>query len=125
MTGPERQTLVQGMEKPWYGSKKFLAFLFMEVILTALAGTALFTQPELGWPLAAFMLGIVLNMGFIALAFNGKQATLDMYVRAMALTGSVPDKLAKQYGTVKPPQPDFKANTAISNDDYPDDGEEV
>lgn len=93
MTHTERKDLAGSYEKPWHRSKKFVAFLLMEIMFCAMAIIALFTQKNLGWPLAAFMTGIVIVMGFIALSFNGKQAELDMYVRAMALTGAVPGKL--------------------------------
>jgi len=93
MTDKERKDLAATYEKQWFRSKKFIAFLIMEVVFCAMAMVALFTQRDLGWPLAAFMTGIVVAMGFLALAFNGKQAQLDMYVRAMALTGGVPKKL--------------------------------
>jgi hypothetical protein len=81
------QMLASSYEKRWYASKKFIAFLIMELLLSAMAVVALFKQNDLGWPLAAFMLGIVITMGVIAMTFNGYQAKLDMYVRAMALTG--------------------------------------
>ena len=96
MTHQERKDLASGYEKSHFRSKKFVAFLIMEVMLCSMALVALFTQKNLGWPLAAFMTGIVIVMGFIALSFNGKQAQLDMYVRAMALTGGVPNKLKDQ-----------------------------
>lgn len=98
MTNKERTELAGVYEKPWHNSKKFVAFLLMEVMFCAMSIIALLTQPQLGWPLAAFMTGIVIVMGFVGLSFNGKQAQLDMYVRAMALTGCVPEKLHKEVG---------------------------
>jgi len=96
MTSKERKDLGTHFEKKWHGSKKFLAFLLMELLLCSMAMTALFTQEDLGWPLAAFMLGIVVTMGAIALVFNGYQAKLDMYVRGMALTGEAPRSLMEK-----------------------------
>ncbi len=87
MTDMERIDLVKVFEKPGHKSKKFVAFTFMELLLAGLAFYALNKQPELGWPLAMFMFGIVVTMGAIALVFNGYQAKLDMYVRGMALIG--------------------------------------
>lgn len=98
MTDKERKDLAGSYEKPWHRSKKFIAFLLMEIVFCAMAMVALFTQAQLGWPLAAYMTGIVIAMGFLALAFNGKQAQLDMYVRAMALTGGIPKKLEDTLG---------------------------
>ena len=73
------------MEKSWYTSKKFWAFAITEALLFSLAMTALFKQPNLGWPLAAFMLSIVITMGAVAFGFNLSQAKLDSYVRGMAM----------------------------------------
>lgn len=73
------------IEKKWYESKKFIAFAVVELLLAAIAVTALITQPGLGWPLAAFMVAIVLTMGAVVLGLIGKQALLDKYLRGMAL----------------------------------------
>lgn len=81
------EKLVSQFEKPAMKSKKFKAFLFMELLLGGLAVVALVTQPDLGWPLATFMSLIVVTMGAIALAFNGYQASLDKYFRGAALLG--------------------------------------
>ena len=105
MTHKDRKDLGNSYEKPFYKSKKFIAFLLMEIIYCAMAMVALFTQKDLGWPLAAFMTGIVIAMGFLSLAFNGKQAEIDMYIRAMALTGGVPTKLHGKLGGIIPPDP--------------------
>jgi hypothetical protein len=70
------------ISKPWFRSKKFMAFLLMEILLSALAVFALTTQPDLGWPLSAFMTAIVLTMGAVAFGFNGQQASLDKYLQA-------------------------------------------
>lgn len=84
----ERIELAKKYEKPGYKSKKFLAFIFMELVLGFIAVYALNKQPGLGWPLSMFMVCIIVTMGSIALVFNGKQAQLDMYIRGMALTGT-------------------------------------
>jgi len=115
MTNGDRRTLGESYEKPFYKSKKFIAFLLMELLFCAMAMTALFTQPRLGWPLAAFMIGIVIVMGFIALSFNGKQAQLDTFVRAMALTGGVPTKLHNKIGKIIPPASGAAAVTPDSD----------
>jgi len=114
MTGKQRITLATKFEKPWHQSKKYLAFLLMELLLSALAVVALFTQRPLDWPLAAFMLGVVVTMGCIALVFNGYQAKLDMYVRGMALTGQAPRSLFEKF---------FGTEDEDSDDEPPDDGE--
>ncbi len=87
MTDKDRIDLAHKFEKPGHKSKKFLAFVMMELLLGFLAVYALDKQPELGWPLAMFMFGIVMTMGAIALVFNGYQAKLDMYIRGMAMVG--------------------------------------
>lgn len=96
MTDEERKEVGRSYEKPWYGSKKFIAFLLMELMLCAMSMVALFTQKELGWPLAAFMIGIVATMGSIALVFNGYQAKLDMFLRGIVLSGNAPRSTAEQ-----------------------------
>ena len=75
------------LDKSWYRSKKFLAFVVMELFMEGLAVLALLTQPGLGWPLAAFMLGLVVTQGAVAFAFTGQQAALDKYLRGMAKMG--------------------------------------
>jgi len=130
MTEKDRAVLAHAYEKKWHESKKFVAFLLMELLLAAMAIIALFTQPQLGWPLAAFMLGVVITMGCIALVFNGFQAKLDMYVRAMALTGGVPREINKRMEIVPPPKdvkPTLADPTVISERPFagPPDEEEI
>ena len=72
-------------DKKWHDSKKFLAFLIMELLLAGLAGFALWKQPGLGWPLSMFMTFIVVTMGAVAFGFNGQQAALDKYMRGAAI----------------------------------------
>lgn len=81
----EKLELLKLTEKKALKSKKFIAFFFVEMLLFAMAMYALFTQSPLGWPLSAFMIGIVITMGTVAFVFNGYQAKLDMYLRTMAL----------------------------------------
>lgn len=90
------EKLVEKFEKPAMKSKKFKAFLFMEIWLGALAALALVTQPGLGWPLATFMSLIVLTMGAIALTFNGYQAALDKYFRGAAMMGQLGEKVKEK-----------------------------
>lgn len=73
------------MEKQWYQSKKFIAFLITEVLLAGLAVAALLSQDSLGWPLSGFMIAIVLSIGAVAFGFNGQQAALDKYLRGMSM----------------------------------------
>jgi len=88
-------------EKSWFRSKKFIAFLLMEILLSALALIALYTQPALGWPLSAYMTCIVFTMGAIAFGFNGQQAALDKYLRGMVLAQRSPGTPV----TLPPPAP--------------------
>jgi hypothetical protein len=78
------------IEKVWHKSKKFLAFLIMEAVLSGLAFYTVYSLGTFGWPVVSFLTAVVLNMGFIAVAFNAKQAELDKYVRFVALTGKAP-----------------------------------
>ena len=101
MIDKERIVLARKFEKPAHKSKKFIAFVFMELLLAFLAVYALEKQPVLGWPLAMFMFGIVVSMGSMALVFNGYQAKLDMFVRGMALAGKAPISLMEKVFGVK------------------------
>jgi hypothetical protein len=85
--------VLKSFEKPAYKSKKFFAWFLQEAALTTMAILALRWQDNLGWPLSAFMLGIVFTMGFAYISYNGKTAMLEMYTRGMALVGKVPDSL--------------------------------
>jgi len=57
--------------------------------MTAMAITALIKQTDLGWPLAAFMVGIVFMMGISTMWYLGKQAAADIAVRGYAMIGKV------------------------------------
>ena len=98
----DRHILHKAMEKTWWRSKKFIAFFLMEAVLATMAILALKWQENLGWPLAAFMVSIVFVMGFIAISFNGQQASLDMFVRGMALTGGMSAKFKSKFKDMLP-----------------------
>jgi len=94
MTTQERVDIAKVFEKSWYKSKKFIAFITMEILLFAVLITLVFYTTlsdnfALGWPSASLGVSLVFTMGFLALAFNNKQAALDKYVRGVALLGSV------------------------------------
>lgn len=89
-----KQNIMKIVEKGAFASKKFLAFLTTESMLCAMAIVALTKQMNLGWPLASFMLAIVLCMAFIAVSFNLSQAKTDSFVRIAALTtGKIPKNI--------------------------------
>lgn len=81
----------KAFEKPWFTSKKFIAFLIMEVVLGSLSVLALLTQRPLGWPLSAFMVAGTLTMGAIAFGFISGQAALDKFLRGIALNKLQPN----------------------------------
>jgi hypothetical protein len=92
MTKTEKTELTHEVfEKAWHASKKFLAFLLVDSMLAAMAIVALIKQDEIGWPLSAFMVGIVFVMGFVAVSFNSRQADVDKFVRMAALNYKQPD----------------------------------
>lgn len=84
-----KNTLLAKMEKHPFMSKKFLAWLIQQLLMTGMAITALTKQPEMGWQLSAFMVGIVFMMGISTMWFLGKQAAADIAVRGFALVGQV------------------------------------
>lgn len=96
MTSEERKDTLNKLEKPFHGSKKWLAWVIQQVLMSSMAIIALFKQPELGWPLAAFMSGIVFMMGISTMWLIGKQAAADIAIRGFALTGQVTKSLSDQ-----------------------------
>lgn len=66
--------------------------------------TALITQPSLGWPLSAFMCGIVFMMGASTMYFLGRQAALDTAVRGFAMVGQVAGLAGTAIEKIKPPK---------------------
>jgi hypothetical protein len=81
---------VKQFEKHVFNSKKSVLVFIVEIMLFVLALMALRWQPELGWPLAAFMVSVVFAMGFILLTYIGKQSLLDAWTRGIALGGKAP-----------------------------------
>lgn len=81
--------MLEKSEKPAMESKKFKAWLIQQILMAAMGITALIKQPELGWPLASFMVGIVFMMGISTMWLIGKQAALDATVRGFAMVGQV------------------------------------
>ena len=73
--------LIQQLEKTALKSKKFIAWFLTQVLLFTLALVALLKQPELGWPLAGFMTGIVFSMCVTTMWLLGKQAAADIALR--------------------------------------------
>lgn len=65
------------------------------MLMAAMALTALIKQPDLGWPLASFMVGIVFMMGISTMWYLGKQAATDIAVRGFAFVGQVASAPAK------------------------------
>jgi len=100
-----RQKTLKKSEKPAYQSKKFLAWLIQQLIMGAMAITALVKQPELGWPLAAFMCGIVFMMGVSTMWYLGKQAAADIAIRGYAMIGNVAGLAGTKVGKVLPSDP--------------------
>ena len=93
-TAKEREEMLKKMEKPWLRSKKFYAFLLMEVAMFALMFLLIYftkvsDNTEMTWQESALAITMVFVMGFCALAFNNMQGSLDKFVRGIALVGSV------------------------------------
>jgi formate/nitrite transporter FocA (FNT family) len=91
MTKMEKKEMTHDVfEKAWFQSKKFIAFALVEALMATMAIVALKHQENLGWPLSAFMTGIVFVMGFVAVVFIGKQTDLDKFVRMAAMNYKQP-----------------------------------
>jgi hypothetical protein len=106
MTKPEKKEMLHEVfEKAWFQSKKFIAFFVVDAMLAAMAIIALLKQSEIGWPLSAFMVGIVFVMGFVAVSFNSRQADVDKFVRMAALNYKQPETV---------PTPAVETTTGVS-----------
>ena len=77
------------LEKTALKSKKFIAWFISEIVLAGMAITALLTQPELGWSLASFMVGIVFTMGCSTMWYLGKQTAVDVFQRGFRASTEV------------------------------------
>ncbi len=86
MTRHEEEVL-ESVEKKPLKSKKFVAWLIQQILMTTMAIVALVKQPTMGWPLASFMTGIIFMMGVSTMFYMGKQAALDATVRGFAFIG--------------------------------------
>jgi len=96
MTEQEKQKVLDMVEKSPHKSKKFIAWLIQQMILSAMAIVALIKQPVLGWPLSAFMTGIVFVQGISTMYYLGRQAALDSTIRGFALVGNAANPLANK-----------------------------
>jgi hypothetical protein len=83
-------------EKPWYRSRKYMAFLITQIVMVAITAFTLYTQ-KIGWELASFMFGVVVVMGWTTTMFMGKQAECDMFMRGMTVLGRVPEKFQAKF----------------------------
>jgi len=99
MEKQNKHDILKLMEKGWYQSKKFLAFLLVETMLFSMALAALKWQTSLGWPLALFMFTLVICMAFITVAFNLSQSKLDSFIRVTALLGKIPNAMKQELNT--------------------------
>ena len=70
--------------------------------------TALITQPNLGWPLSAFMCGLVFMMGISTMWYLGKQAAADIAVRGYAMVGKVAGLAGTTFENLKDKPPKDK-----------------
>ncbi len=95
MTDTEKKEALKTVEKSCWTSKKWLAWFVQQVLMSTMAIVALVKQPELGWPLASFMVGIIFMMGVSTMWYLGKQAATDIAVRGFAFVGHVASAPAK------------------------------
>jgi hypothetical protein len=97
MSPHETKSILDVLEKAWHHSKKFLAFLLMEIFFFAIIVYILYVTRTLEWAHAAVLVVTIFSMASIALAFNSTQARQDIYTRGMALLGgNITDELKTQ-----------------------------
>ena len=98
MSPHEIKSTLEVVDKVWHKSKKFLAFVLIEVFLFVFTIYILYVTRTLGWAHASVLIANIFSMSAIALAFNTSQAKLDTYVRGMALLGkNVGEDLQQQF----------------------------
>ena len=90
---------VDQLEKKWWQSKKFFAFLMAEFGFFALMGAIIFSQEmdKLGENVAFMVLAI--TAGFLAVGYILGQAYIDKYIRVAQITmgrGSEPQPPKKE-----------------------------
>jgi Fe2+ transport system protein B len=90
------QETLKKVEKPFWASKKFIAFastmaLFFVMFMYAMS--VLGKEATLGWPLATAILALVFAMTFVAVAFNLTQAKVDSLNRGFAMLGGFAQKI--------------------------------
>ncbi len=115
MTDAEKKETLHKVEKGAFVSKKWLAWFIQQLLMAAMAITALVKQPELGWPLASFMVGLVFMMGISTMWYLGKQAALDTAVRGFAMVGNVAGVAGRVFSKVK--KIEAVAGEASTNED--------
>lgn len=77
---------VDANEKPALQSKKFVAFLVVELGFFVLMGIMLFRQDMDGLAQNTAFLVLAITAGFLAAAYIGGQALVDKYVRVAQIT---------------------------------------
>jgi len=97
MTPQERMEMMKKFEKAWYQSKKLLFCLTFMALVSAFVFSVINFKFDFSWPVATVICVAIFALGFVVLAFNGKQALLDQWTRGIALTGQIPTALAKKY----------------------------
>lgn len=94
------QEVMKTIEKPWYKSKKYLAFLLTLLGLLGLASAVVTVMAKVGefsWAGASALIVIVVCATFASIAFNLNQAKTDSFVRVAAvLSGKLPKSMAKE-----------------------------
>lgn len=70
-------------DKPFYHSKKWIAWVVMLVVLTGLAVLALLKMD--GWPLSSFLVIDVIIAGAVTFGLIDRQASMDRFLRGIAL----------------------------------------
>ena len=100
-----RVDILSRLEKTALRSKKFLAWLINQGCMVAMALVALIKQTEIGWPLSAFMVGVVFSMCVSTMWLLGKQAASDIAVRGFAFMASGDNAAGSRDSKVPPPVP--------------------
>jgi len=88
MTVREKAAIHKALEKKWYQSKKFLAFLLLLLFMSAFVGCLVYWRLDFRWQAAAVLWAIIFTMGIVTLFYVDRQARIDKITRGMILADS-------------------------------------
>jgi len=84
----ERAEIQLDLEKPWYQSKKFLAFFLLLSFMSAFVGCLVYWNLDFSWQAAVVLLALIFTMGIVTLSFLSSQTRIDKLTRGITLSSN-------------------------------------